>query len=759
MKTIKLTILVSVILYCSGSGILAKNQSAVLQGIVLSDEHTPIEGATVALLVDNQTIRTTATDKSGSFILPHPDETLNPTILITALGFEEKKLTLHQLEKVVILPKKILELPSIQVSAENNIDRLEESTEKSILTKRSATSLVSNNPISALRQPQLLKQGSAHSSKFRINGSVPLYFFNGNRIGDDPNHYGMFSVIPSSVVGEIKFYPSGTSTEYQSPTVLDIGVQEKFSYHTTKEFEFSPVQTTGTYSTGTEKYFVTGAVRKSVLDKLVKVIKVQSDRRTTPPTNFQDLIVTSGYKLSNKMILYINHLNSYDFLEYKTESTTNNKHGLSTFQHTDLNFTGLRLKIAEKNKLYNIEVSRKSRLEEYKASPPLDNTQGLDIYLTEQNYNYNTKFDFNLFSKSTDFKSGFSLTYTPQRKTIMTQKNWNFLSPDDPSNNPMLYQHEINKLYENITLTNQELNSAVYISVTNHYKNLKIENGFRFDKFSNLNHKGDLNVRTNLSYRVSGQKFLSVYFGTFSENPVQNVLENHQVLIREHISSLKPVHTKLMTLGFKTKSYKVSFFTKRISDIPEPLYDLSKAVSIGNVTDQFVKMSSSAQLSFYGADITFEKTALLGTKFDLHTFYGFTHADKQISYASTDYELNAPHKFYLELYYTISQKITLGTDFSFHSGYAFTPHLAHSEYLKYYRYSDKYINHISSFENSDRFPDNYIINFSCMYKVGESEFFLAVSNITNRKNPVVATSEGYVYDAGIMPTVGFKWKL
>ncbi|KAA3634504.1 MAG: hypothetical protein DWP97_06895 [Calditrichaeota bacterium] len=759
MKIYNFKILVSVLVFCIGASLNARNQSDNYNGIVQSDEQIPIEGATVLIKTDNQTIGKTTTNENGLFIYPKLENSVPTEIMITALGFEDKKISIHQLDNVIILHKRILELPSINVSSPKSSSQLQESTHKSEISKRSATSLVSNNPVSSLRQPQLLKQGSTHSSKIRINGSAPLYFFNGNPIGDNPNHYGMFSIVPSSVVGELQFYPTGTSAEFQSPVVLDIGIQEKFNFHSNTEIDFSAVQTTGTYSFGSDKYFITGALRKSVLDKLVKYAKYKSDRRTTPPTNFQDIAIISGVKLSNKTTLYINHLNSYDFLEYNTVSTTNNNYGLSTFQHSKLNFTGLRLKIIEKNQLYNFEISRKSRLEEYKASPPLNKSQGLDIYLTEQNYIYNSNIDITLFSTSLDLKGGVSITYIPQRKTKLNQKNWDFLSPEDPSNNPLIYQHEINNLYHNASIIEKELNSAMYVSMISHFEDFKIENGIRFDKFSNLNHSGDFNLRTNISYQLDSQKFLSLYFGTFSENPVQNILENYQVLVRDNISLLKPVHTKLVSLTFKSNSLKLSLFKKKISDIPETVYDLSKVKSIGNVSDQFISVSSSAELIFNGADITFEKSALFGTKFDLYTYYGYSHADKTNSYISTDYELNAPHKFYLELYYYISRKITFGTDFSFHTGYAYTPHLPYTEYTKYDRYSEAYIKHLSSFDNSERFPDNYTINLSSRYKVGDTEFFLAVSNITNRKNPLVATSDGYIYDAGIMPTVGFTWKL
>lgn len=130
--------------------------------------------------------------------------------------------------------------------------------------------MVPTNPIAALHQPQLVRQGSSHSSKLRINGSNPRYFVNGSDIGHDPNHYGMFSIIPGSVVRSMNLYAQGTPSRFRGPTALELETPMPFGKRSSGELNLSLVEATGMISLSTDRIYSIGTLRKSVLDKLVR---------------------------------------------------------------------------------------------------------------------------------------------------------------------------------------------------------------------------------------------------------------------------------------------------------------------------------------------------------------------------------------------------------------------------------------------------------------------------------------------------------
>jgi hypothetical protein len=37
--------------------------------------------------------------------------------------------------------------------------------------------------------------------------------------------------------------------------------------------------------------------------------------------------------------------------------------------------------------------------------------------------------------------------------------------------------------------------------------------------------------------------------------------------------------------------------------------------------------------------------------------------------------------------------------------------------------------------------------------------YLNVANVTNRSNPIINTADGFVYDAGILPSLGLRYQL
>ncbi len=755
----KLIILLLIIYTSIISSFAYADSLETIKGQVLDIHNNQIVGATVLLENNNKVLKGMATDNEGRFQFFY--EYKNPLLLrVKAIGYKQYTAVIGNKRNITIkLQEDFIEMAPISVTTAQDMPIESEAISQKQFSQRSQNSIITNNPINAVKQPQLVKQGSSLSSKLRINGTSPSYYFHNSPIGYDPNHYGMFSVIPSSVVSNVKFYPNGTPAAYQLPSVIDLTPKKEFNNHQEKSLEFSFVQTTGTFSYGNNNFYTIGTMRKSVLDKLVKYFDIESDRRTIPPTNFKDIVLSSGYKINSNSKLFIDQFYTRDYLAYNTGPTTHNKYGLDTYQHTKTAFVGMTYQLTKANTLLEAKLSSRGQSEEFEATPPYENLQGLDLRLQETKQQYNSSVVFSRFYSKVDISSGLELSYTPYRKTELRQINWNHKSPDATDNNPFVYQYELNKLFDRLLLEQKDLFTAAYTQVSFESKKFKLNSGIRFERFSNLKENKQILFRKRITYFFNKTHKLTLYIGTFSESPIKNILENYQVLVRKYQTDLTPQKTKLFSLAYQRNSIKISLFKKNIRNIAVPIIDYSKVISKKLVSDGFIRMSSNGSLDFVGGDISYERNKFILSKLDLYTFYGYTKAKKESNGYESVYELNAPHKFMAELTYTHSQRLSFGSEFNFHSGFAYTPYIEQYNYSKEERYTESYYQNIQSFENTKYFKSYYSLNFFINYKFSGKELNFSVSNITNRANPVVHTSDGYIYDPGVMPSIGFNWKL
>ena len=58
--------------------------------------------------------------------------------------------------------------------------------------------------------------------------------------------------------------------------------------------------------------------------------------------------------------------------------------------------------------------------------------------------------------------------------------------------------------------------------------------------------------------------------------------------------------------------------------------------------------------------------------------------------------------------------------------------------------------------NTARFPVNGSVDLHGEFDFGKTALYLNVANVTNRYNPIVNTADGFIYDAGILPSVGLR---
>lgn len=758
--TQKLIFLIAILLILAPDYILASGQ--IITGLVTDSQNNPIQGASVIITQNDSFLKGIPTNIYGRFYIKLSGRILNsPKIEVSSIGYiaVDKPLVFNSDSTSVdfCLLEQIIKVGRIAVTTENEIEETFVSISREKVEESSRHSLVPTNPISAIKQPQIIREGSNHSSKIRSSGTSPTYFINGIEIGYDPNHYGMFSIIPGPVVKELKFHPRGTSAELALPTAIEINTPRPFTKHSRGEINVSSVEATGSVSIGNKEYFVIGTLRKSVLDKLIRQFEVHSERRTVPPTNFQDIFSSAGWKISPNIYLLVDQYYVRDFLSYGIASTSNNAQGINTFQHTEESFLGVRLELINPILMLKINAGMRSSYENYCANPAERNGgSGFQVNLEGERKIYlaNVKTAL-LFGKyqltvGSDFKN---ITF---RKINLTQTNWNFLSPDARSDNLYIYQNDLNREYGRYSSLDNELNSSGFVSLKHTLEDIEIESGLRSEYFSSLSKKWHLVYRNALRFKIGDRGNLELYHGTFAENPTNRLLEPYQVLIHANLGRLEPVRTRLTAVNYSRGPLKIGVFYKTINKLPIIKPDFSKVNADYTVDGHFIVISSEGQSTFSGGDISLDLKKFISDRIGFYTYYSFTNSRKTITNITIPYDLDSPHRMFVQLDYRLNRTIKLGGEVAVRSGYPFTPvRRVSTDRLENIYTHDYYLAELKK-ENFSRFPVNATFNLYIDMDFGNTTLFLSASNISNNGNPVVNTNNGFIYDAGILPSIGLK---
>jgi len=754
--------LLALLALLSAASVPAANNSIVLEGAVTNMDNQPLPGATIIIIVDGTIIQGAATDQFGKYTIRFAKpQTGSMELRASSVGYAAQSVNLEIHNERTLLDFKlretIAELASIRVCPDQNDRVTQISLDAEQLSRRARRSLVPTNPVAAIREPQISKQGSSHSSQIRINGTSPKYYLNGISIGTDPDHYGMFAIIPSSVVRQARFHSLGTDVSFGRSSVLELKTKSPFVSHSEGEISLCTIEATATYSLGNNRYYMLGTLRKSVLDKLVKQFDLSSDRTVLPPTNFSDLFVSTGVKLSPHFRLMLDHYYVRDFLSYNTANAVGTSQGVNTYQHSSEGYVGFRLEGLYDNLLFRATAATRSSLEEYRASSGKDG-DGLLLGLNSTRQENLGNIECTFLLGNFELKTGDQIQYFSRRSIDMHQQNWNFLPPFSSTDNPYIYQIALNEAYEEYHSNLTELNNAAYLSLSHEYGHTKIQSGIRLEYFANLSETKTLVTRNRLTFKTSDRGRMELFWGTFAESPVANILEPYQVLIHAWLHKLKPIRTRLLSAGYSHGPLTVSVFHKRIINLPVPVPDFSQIEQPGRFPDRaFITMQSTGGVGFKGGSLRADFDRFLSPGLSLYASYAYTDAYKYDNGVMIPYILHAPHKFVTQIDYQASRAFGFGVELQVRSGYPYSP--LHSElpgtgdeiYTAEYYYS------VISRENSLRFPTNAFLNVHANLDLGRSNIFCSISNVTNRANPIVNSASGLIYDAGIMPTVGMTY--
>ncbi len=756
----------AVLVVLVGSPLQAAKKSYHITGLVTDTANRPIIGATVYLYTDSVSLYGCATDTAGNFSVRVSLASLDTLYLrVSSIGYERTTMPVvfaggqDSLTFVIRLRPRLVEVEAVQVTPKQSAPTPFAYIKHKQLLAESQKSLIPTNPTSAIKEPQVIREGSNLSSKINVNGTHPTYYLNGTEIGVNPNHYGVFSIIPASVLGRMSFSLHGTSARYPTPSVVELKSGSPFEQGLNGEMSISLIEATGVFSVGTPRYFVLGSLRKSVLDKLVRQFDIHSDRRTLPPTNFQDVFVSAGLKMSPRDYLYWDQYHVRDYLSYSTGATAHNPGGVNTFLHTQEWFHSLRWEGKYDKVLVEASLAVKSGYEEYRAQPPVTMTSpGIELDLEVEKQVNIGKLDLTLPAGTGLLTVGGEVEYVSRSKIRLAQQNWNFQPPDANSDNPFLYQKELNQLYGSYEGQRQDIDNALYVSFEQSWKRLHWEGGVRWQQFHSLQESSQLLYRNRLSLSLSPSVRVGVFVGNYAEHPAAKILEPYQVLIHHDYSLLKPLRTDLTSVEFTVGGVEASLFAKRIRQVPAPTPDFEQVTPNGEVQEGFLTMRSVGELSFFGFSMAWKKKHFLSPRLDISTFYGYTQARKTVEGITVPYELNAPHKFHAQATYRAGQVVSFGSELNVRSGFSYTPSGWVLSYAEADRYSEDYYKRALSRENSERFPVNASLNVHVNFTFNDVELYATIANLTNHANPIINTSDGYIYDAGILPSIGFRWK-
>jgi len=734
-----------------------------LDGLVLDPSGAPVPGATVIGVTATGDTLGTASNRAGLFHLRIKDPGGAPLMLrVSSVGFSPAELSVDGLPLTmplrVTLQPELTEVAGITVTSAGPVSTANVTLGANEVTTFGHYSLVPSNPVAALQAPQISRIGSNHSSQLRVHGTNPVYLLNGLPIGTDPDHYGVFSVIPAPVVKSLVFHPQGASAKYMLPSTVELTTPTAFESEPGGEVMLSTVDATISGRAGNQRFFVLGALRKSVLDQLVKQFNLKNDRATLPPTNFQDVFFSAGARVTPEWRVMLDQYYVRDFLSYNTAEAISSANNVDTYQKSRESYTAVRSELLKNAFAFRSSVAVKQQVKSYKAVPAGESpTSTLSADLSEESRALVVNSDATWYLKTYDLSGGIQFERDFERDYHLAQSNWNFLPPFASTDNPFVYQQALIGTYDDFDGQARSGSFSLYSSVVRRVGPWEIEGGLRYDRFAPLTHNQRLNYRVEVERTLGDRTTLTAFHGTFAESPLDNILEAYQVLVRAYLDQLEPVTTSLWSVGLVHGPLSVGVFHKEIGHLPVTAPEFEDAFDrAGNISNDFITVRSTGRARFHGFTVSLKYDNLVNDRLSFETSYAYTDGHKFADGVKMPYDLTAPHRLMGRAGYTISPRLRMAVEGQVRSGYPFTPLRVYPVANDSRYYSETYYRSMLSEENSLRFAANAYLNLSATYSRGNTDVFLTLSNLTNRANPIINTAGGIVYDTGILPMLGIN---
>ncbi len=732
--------------------------AATITGTVTETGGEPIVGASVVIMSSGKMVGGTVTAGDGSFRVK---VAASVQLRVSALGFATDTVTLTPSTPsplIIRLTGKSIDVGRIDVRPQEDIAILMTGIDKTTLDQRARTGLVPTNPVAAIKGPRTVRQGSQHSSKIRVNGTNPEYRLNRLSIGHDPTHYGVFSLLTSSVIDRAQLHGLGGDASQSSPAELHLRTIRPFSRNHFGEVSMSLTDLSGMTAVAGKNYYVLGSMRKSVLDKLVRYLDLSADRITLPPTNFQDIFVSAGYRLSPTSRIMIDHYDSRDHLSYSYQSSDARRDDRAAGQSTVRKFWGVTFEQVLPDMLLRGSLSRRTSSEEYRVAASDGSKDGLHVDLSMTDAIWEASIDATRYNGRSTVETGLEIEKTGHSALRLEHQYWNLQPPDAVSDNPYLYQKELNRHHDRIDGTREPVHAAGYISFDHSWRRFSLTSGLRLEHFNDLASGAQYLVRQQVEVEPIDGHTLRAQFGTYAEHPFTTILEPNQVMVHRWSKQLQPVRTTALSLGWSHRWVTATVSAKKIEQLPTLVPDFVR----GPFDRQFITVQSDESASFYGFDVAVDRKAVL-PDLDLYAFYGYTYGHATIpdatgGYLSVPHDLTSPHRMLIETTWHPGELISAGAELAVRSGYAYTPHYTPEDFRNTNRYTPEYYRDKMTSEHRNRFPTAMSLNLHLSFNLGRADAFLNLANVTNHANPIINTIDGYVYDAGILPTIGLNYR-
>ncbi len=764
----------------------ASRSEISISGKVQNSSGEPIIGATIVLKHGDYVISGIVGDIDGNFTVTYSVrdylaemQTVKPwTLRATSIGYGFWQVALESLSNVdesgaqdpLRIDDMLIVMQEEQVQVEG-VTVVAEATETPVFSGHIVVDVGAmaqrgvsvTNPVEAVRAPEVSRSGSAFSSQIRFTGSNPDYTLNGASIGRDPAHYGMFSVLPSVAIAEVGFSDQSLSAKQTSPGQVELNTNRSFSEASSGELTFSALEAVGGYRKATGRWFVNTAVRKSVLDKIVDRIEAQSDRRTIPPTNFQDIFVSAGLKLSSATSLFLDQYHAQDFLAFNSGATANNSAGIDAFQHTRNRMYGAQLRHITPSFLVNLKASARFDKAIYSANATdSESPTALLLDLQDNTTTIRSDADISFSVGETQITSGVSVSNWSAPELSLTQQNWNFLPPYSTSDNPHYYQGLVNSQFGALDLSSGGAELDLFTQFERSAGDWRLRGGLRAQRYNYLQNKSDILGRLAVAHRFGDMVTSQFSLGSYAEAPLSSLLDPYQVLVRNSLGSLRSISTRIAKVsvtinGSAGSHYDFALFAKSIDNLPT----LTPLFSDQTSAPEELGMRSNGSQRFYGITAAYARNAALsgifGKRLDIKTGYAFTYSSARTNGITTNYSEDSPHRFEMDATYHASSSVRIGGLFTMRSGNRYTAPFGASS-LSFSEESAQsggafYQSQLAA-ENSSRFPTHINVNLSVSYQTGSWTTMANVGNAFNRANPIVRANDGFVYDASILPSLG-----
>jgi hypothetical protein len=440
--------------------------------------------------------------------------------------------------------------------------------------------------------------------------------------------------------------------------------------------------------------------------------------------------------------------------------TVRNPSGVSASQNTGNLHVGVQWNKLERSRRLTLYGSYGERDESYAVFSPAAQTPGYHVNLNGREEVGRLGIRSTFLWENTELDLGTSVEQSWKKSIQLDHLNWNFLPPDYNTDNPSLFQKDLNNVFGSYNNDRSGRNMDAYSSLTRKFNFVQLSAGVRFQHFDYLFDPNQMLYRLRVKCNLKRMGNLEFFFGSFARSPVNRILEPNQVLIDANLSRLSPIKSNMYSARYSLGPLTLGLYRKTENDLPLTKPAITGITASGIPLIGYGGMESSGKSSITGGEMNFEYDRFFSGRLDFSAYYSASVGRKTNLVTTVPHELDTPHTFFIHGTYELTRRFSLGGEFSIRSGYPYSPPFGSLERpISSFPEVAGYVIEVESAENSKRFATYMSVNLQSSLRLGSATLYFSIANLLNRKNPIIQTADGFVYDAGILPGVGLSLQL